>query len=173
MTTRKESTAKSHVLEQSAGVIPVFHKSKKLLFLVVQHQAGHWGFPKGHIEKGEGSRQTALRELREEAGINLISLSKRTFKDKYMFKRADTKHNKTVTYYLGKVKNDRVYPQKSEIRSYRWLPYERAYMRLCHTGARRALAVLAKAFAVESLSAKILHKERSNAERSLYRRRRN
>jgi 8-oxo-dGTP pyrophosphatase MutT (NUDIX family) len=41
-------------------------------FLLVRSKKNpqHWVFPKGHIEPGESSEAAAVRELREEAGIN-------------------------------------------------------------------------------------------------------
>ncbi|MFH1332713.1 MAG: NUDIX domain-containing protein, partial [archaeon] len=53
------------IKEKSAGVI-VYNNGE---FLILQYTAGHWDFPKGHIEKGETERETALRELKEETGI--------------------------------------------------------------------------------------------------------
>lgn len=37
--------------------------------LVLHHANGDWVFPKGHVEAGETPLQAALREVREEAGI--------------------------------------------------------------------------------------------------------
>ena len=39
--------------------------------LVLGRQSNKWGFPKGHMEHNETEEQTALRELREETGIEL------------------------------------------------------------------------------------------------------
>lgn len=39
-------------------------------FLIVRTKGGkRWTFPKGHVEPGEGDRDAALRELKEEAGV--------------------------------------------------------------------------------------------------------
>ncbi len=38
--------------------------------LVVWHPNGHYGFPKGHVEPGETPEQAAIREVREETGLN-------------------------------------------------------------------------------------------------------
>lgn len=35
----------------------------------------HWGFPKGHVEPGESPEETALREISEECGFPLRSLT--------------------------------------------------------------------------------------------------
>lgn len=39
------------------------------LLLVASSRTGQWGLPKGHVEPGETSWQTAAREAHEEAGI--------------------------------------------------------------------------------------------------------
>lgn len=49
-------------------------KDKFLLYLLVLgRQSNKWGFPKGHMEQNETEEQTALREVREETGIDLSS----------------------------------------------------------------------------------------------------
>ena len=44
-----------------------------LYLLVLGRQSNKWGFPKGHMEQNETEEQTALREVREETGIELSS----------------------------------------------------------------------------------------------------
>ena len=36
---------------KSYGIIPILQKNKKTKFLLVQHNSGHWSFPKGGIKK--------------------------------------------------------------------------------------------------------------------------
>jgi tRNA nucleotidyltransferase (CCA-adding enzyme) len=53
---------------KKCGIILYDSDAKKYL-LVHGHKSHKWGFPKGHMEKGETEEQTALRELEEETGI--------------------------------------------------------------------------------------------------------
>ena len=46
----------------SCGVIPYRVVDGTRQFLLIQHKAGHWAFPKGHPEAGETNLQTARRE---------------------------------------------------------------------------------------------------------------
>ena len=39
--------------EHSAGAILYRVESRKRLYLILHYEEGHWGYPKGHIEKGE------------------------------------------------------------------------------------------------------------------------
>lgn len=52
--------------EKSCGIM-VFKDDNVLL---VHHNKGHWGFPKGHVEKDETEFETALREVKEETNID-------------------------------------------------------------------------------------------------------
>ena len=62
------------ISEYSCGSIPFFQGPYGYRFLIIQHQEGHWGFPKGHIEKGETPEQTATREFQEETGIKNVQI---------------------------------------------------------------------------------------------------
>ena len=52
--------------EKSCGIL-VFDDDKVLL---VFHNLGHYGFPKGHVEKGETEEETAVREVKEETNCD-------------------------------------------------------------------------------------------------------
>ena len=122
-------------MEKSCGVVLL--NSNKVLLL--QHPdtttSGHWDFPKGHVEKGEDEIQTALRELKEETGIdkakiiddfhNLISYSKETIL-------------KEVVFFLGITNQEKV-SISSEHQNFVWLEYESAYERLTYDNAKKTL----------------------------------
>jgi len=58
------------VVEQAGGI--VFRRSRagiSILLVRAKRDPSAWIFPKGHIEPGETARETAVRETREEAGV--------------------------------------------------------------------------------------------------------
>ena len=57
--------------ERSCGAIVFKEMEGALYVLVIQHGAGHWSFPKGHMEAGESEHETAIREVAEETGIEI------------------------------------------------------------------------------------------------------
>jgi 8-oxo-dGTP pyrophosphatase MutT (NUDIX family) len=116
---------------ESFGVIPIFKvEDSDPLFCLVHHASGHWGFPKGHPNKGESQNETALRELHEETGITDCGiLGEKVFIEKYSFKKGETDHIKTVKYFLGIAPLKEVQTPvefKQEIPESKWLPYTEA-----------------------------------------------
>lgn len=112
----------------SFGIIPIFRVSAgDILFCVVHHASGHWGFPKGHPNEGESEIETALRELYEETGIIYCKIiSAEVFLEKYSFKKDDGDYIKTVKYFLGMASSKEMETPlefKQEIPEFRWLPY--------------------------------------------------
>lgn len=122
--------------DRSFGVVPLF-KNK---FLLIQHQAGHWAFPKGHQEEGETREEAALRELNEEAGIECELLNLATVKEEYIFTDIDKKLcHKTVEYFIGKTKTSKVVIQKEEIADYKWATFKEALKRITFKEGRQTL----------------------------------
>ncbi len=65
-----------------------------------------WEFPKGGIEAGETTRQTAAREFREETSLSDWSFREGFEKSlSYTYIRRGRKVIKTVTYYLVEVRD--------------------------------------------------------------------
>ena len=56
-------------LTHAGGVVfRVSEGRREVLLVRSRNESHHWVFPKGHIEAGESPEETALREVREEAG---------------------------------------------------------------------------------------------------------
>lgn len=105
--------------EKSCGAIVFrkFHGNTEVL-LIKHLNGGHWSFPKGHVEIGETEPETAIREIKEETGIDvIIDLS---FREVVSYSpRKDTK--KDVVYFLAKAKNYILNPQIEEISQIKWV----------------------------------------------------
>ena len=52
--------------EKSCGIV-VFKNNK---VLIIKHNRGHYGIPKGHVEENESEFETAIREVKEETNID-------------------------------------------------------------------------------------------------------
>lgn len=110
------------------------------LYLLIQHSAGYWELPKGHIESGESWQQTALRELQEETGIKdakLISGFARQIE--YLYR--DGKHrliHKTVHFGLACTNSKMVHLSDEHV-GCAFLDYPAALLRLTHAGTRAVL----------------------------------
>ena len=100
------------IQERSAGVIPYRMMGERGLEYLVLHSAtvrnprAKWEFPKGGMEAGESTRDTAAREFLEETG-----LTDWTFREgferslSYTYVRRGRKVIKTVCYYLVEVRD--------------------------------------------------------------------
>src|SRR3989338_3325585 len=115
------------VREYSAGGI-VFKKvptSSNLLWLVAQHSHHKgWVFPKGLIgdhNRGESSRQTAVREVREETGITGKIIAKLKNPATYFYTRQGEKRFKTVIYYLMEYVSGDIADHDWEMSQVEWL----------------------------------------------------
>ena len=109
--------------DYSCGVVPFRRLGNTVEYLLVQHQAGHWSFPKGHPEGDESAVETARRELAEETGIDQVTLiEKPAFTESYTFtKRSGKQVLKRVTYFLGEVNREAgVTVQAKEIADHQW-----------------------------------------------------
>lgn len=85
----------------------------------------YWGFPKGHIDKGEKSSDAALREIKEETGIE-AEIVKKLGDSQYVFTRSGEKVFKVVVYYLLKYISGEIKPQDLEVLEVKWFDPEEA-----------------------------------------------
>ncbi len=113
--------------EFSAGGI-VFNKDGQ--FLLIKNMAmrdpnkSYWGFPKGHLNESESSKEAALREVKEEVGIEAEVMEK-VGQSSYIFQANEEKVFKIVTMFLMKAKKDTISIQAAEIQEARWVDSSR------------------------------------------------
>jgi 8-oxo-dGTP pyrophosphatase MutT (NUDIX family) len=133
--------AESHTLQDAAfGIVPVFQEGNGYQFLLIQHHAGHWGFPKGHADPGESAIEAACREFTEETGIaDYQVLPNTSFSERYFFKQNGQLVRKTVTYFPALAYSTIVQCQAAEIQAYAWLNFEAAIARLSFENSKQIL----------------------------------
>jgi len=120
--------------EKSYGAVIINEKKE---FLLIRHKnGGHWDFPKGHKEAGESSKETALREVLEETGLQVRLIDGFKEKSKYTPRPGV---EKTVTFYLGFSMGE-VTIQEEEIVEYEYLSYEEAKARITFKESRSIIA---------------------------------
>lgn len=94
----------NYKIEISAGGIIFKKDDNQILWLVTQHsQHKGWSFPKGLIgdkENNETMEKAALREVREEGGIDAKIITNLPSPIKYKYRFEDTLVDKTVHYFL-------------------------------------------------------------------------
>lgn len=124
--------------EKSCGAVVFRRYHGNLELLLIRHaNGGHWSFPKGHIEEGETEVQTALREVKEETGIDI--LLDESFRESVSYwPKKDTK--KEVVYFVGKAKHYDAIPQPQEIAQIKWVELSRAEHLLTYENDRRLIA---------------------------------
>ncbi len=103
-------------------------EGKDRRYFLIKNNSGHIGFPKGHVEYGESERETALREVFEECGLNVILNDK--FRAEYTFRTLD-ETDKTSVFFAGYFDKDAaVKIQQEEVIGDWLLSYEDAMNKL-------------------------------------------
>ncbi|MCI8344917.1 MAG: NUDIX domain-containing protein [Clostridia bacterium] len=106
--------------EKSCGCIII--KNRKVL-LVYEKNTNFWGFPKGHMEEGESELQTALREVKEEVGLEVEIDKERRYELNYIIR---DEIDKTTVLYIAMPKNEEIIIQESEIANIKWCDFDEA-----------------------------------------------
>ena len=116
------------IQERACGCIVI--KDKKVLLL--QQIAGHWGFPKGHVEENESEQETAIREVKEETNIDVRITDNTRYTVEYMNRGL----LKQVVFFLAEPISFDLKPQSEEITVIEWLSFEDAIERFTHDNVR-------------------------------------
>jgi len=131
------------IREKSAGAVVFRRAGRKIKYLLLHYESGHWDFPRGHIERGETEQETAAREIKEETGIKKINfipdfrISTSWFYRKKVGKRMLVS-NKTAVLFLAETKVHQVKISDEHI-GYKWLDFDKAIANLTFANSQKIL----------------------------------
>jgi 8-oxo-dGTP pyrophosphatase MutT (NUDIX family) len=94
------------------------------MLLRYDENGGFWATPGGSLEPGETYRQAVIRELREELGVQHVTLGPHLATRTKDHSVADRDVRQVERYYLARVQPENVLPQSAaspdNIREWRW-----------------------------------------------------
>ena len=108
--------------QAGAIVVRAGKTGPRILLVTARRNPDNWIFPKGHVEAGETLKDAAVREAREEAGVDgkVIAPAGRM-----SFDFGD--HSYRVSYFIVRTEDA---GKEREGRQLRWLKYKQALKRL-------------------------------------------
>jgi 8-oxo-dGTP pyrophosphatase MutT (NUDIX family) len=121
----------------------------RLLFLVIRDSYQNWGFPKGHLKRGEPADRAAIREVGEETGLSHLDVLSPIDVIDWHFRFRGRLIHKVCHFFLLETDEARTRPQRAEgITACRWASYDEAVRLIAYDNARgvldKAQALLAK-----------------------------
>ena len=126
--------------EISAGGVVYKKAGGEVWWLVCKHSGyKKWVLPKGRIDEGETTEQTAVREVGEETGIKAKVVEKLKPAEKYTYTLKGERIFKIVQYFLMEYVGGDIANHDWEMEEVEWLPFEEAYERLEFSGQKQML----------------------------------
>ena len=125
--------------EKSCGAIvfkEIDNECKILLIGFMHDNELRWGFPKGHVENNETEIETAVREIKEETGLDVKIIPE--FRSSTHFSIKPQTINEAV-YYCAKASSDKTIPQIGEVEKIKWFNFKEAHDHLTYDCDKKIL----------------------------------
>jgi 8-oxo-dGTP diphosphatase len=124
----------------SGGVI--FRRQNNVIevALVAVKGGNVWCLPKGLVDKGEVPEKTALREVKEEAGLK-GKIVKKLGEITYWFfiKKENVKYKKTVHFFLMEYESGDISNHDWEVDNVAWFPIDEALRKATYKGEKETI----------------------------------
>lgn len=126
--------------ETSAGGVVFRMEDGRAVFLLIRDSYQNWGFPKGHLERGERPEAAACREVTEETGLSDLSVRGSIETIDWYFRFRGQLIHKVCHFYLMETAESATAPQHTEgITACRWTEYPEASTLISYANAREVL----------------------------------
>jgi len=122
------------------------------IVLCHRHEPPLWALPKGTPHAGETMEETALRETREETGLDVI-VEAPIRSVSYVFVRGRTRFHKTVHFYLMRAVGGDVSRHDREFDEVRWVELREALELMTHATERALVEEAAEMIAARAEAA--------------------
>jgi 8-oxo-dGTP pyrophosphatase MutT (NUDIX family) len=131
------SSEQSRKREFSAGGVVVRGEEVVVIVPVKRDISGNrvLGLPKGHPDGSETAEAAALREVREETGVEGELVSK-LGDVRYWYQRNGRRVSKLVTFFLMEYRSGDLADHDHEVEEARWMPLAQAARSLTYAGER-------------------------------------
>jgi len=106
--------------EYSAGAFIYRKRASSIELLLLKRKGSDaYDLPKGHIEKGENAVQAAVREIKEETGLDATFLPYFQTSTHYIFTKKKVRISKTVKFFISRAQSNKVIIS-NEHKGYAW-----------------------------------------------------
>ncbi|HET6650295.1 MAG TPA: NUDIX hydrolase [Candidatus Limnocylindria bacterium] len=119
----------------AGGVVHRLIDGRVQIALVHRRAPVLWALPKGTPDAGETIEETALRETREETGLE-VEIESRLQSIRYFFVRGTTRFHKTVHFFLMRPIGGSLDAHDAEFDEVRWMDLSEALAIMSHATER-------------------------------------
>ena len=130
----------------AGGVVHRTVDGQTQVLLVHRRTPRLWALPKGTPDSGETIEETALRETREETGLE-VAIERQLRSIRYFFVRGTTRFHKTVHFFLMRPIGGAIDDHDAEFDEVAWVDLEEALAILNHATERSVVEEAAAALA--------------------------
>ena len=116
--------------EKSSGMVVYRTLNGVREFLLLERKEGFLDFPKGHIEAGETEEVAAIREVKEETGLDFKPMDGFRYVQNYWYSTRNGRINKEVVMFISRADSKDEVKISHEHVGYKWLTYDDCLQRL-------------------------------------------